>query len=93
MNIAIEFIETLESALRDDIEYVMSFENCYEGYCLLGDDENLFKTEEEAMMYALRVDDSFQKVRDFKLSDKVVPVYDDDDYLMYYISEEDAKHI
>jgi len=92
MNVAMEFIETLESALDDSIEYAISFDG-KSGYCPIGYEDKLFKTEREAMMCALRVDDSFQKVRDLKLSDMVVPVYDDDDFLIYYISEKEAKTI
>ena len=89
MNIAIEFIETLESALDDSIEYAICFDG-KSGYCPIGYEDELFKTEREAMICALRVDDNFSKVKHLKMSDKVVPVYDDDE-LIYYISEEEAK--
>jgi len=91
MKIEFEFMETLESALDDSIEYAISFDG-KSGYCPIGYEDELFKTEREAMMCVLRVDDSFQKVKDLKLSDMVIPVYDDDGFLMYYISENEAKN-
>jgi len=89
MNIEMQFMETLESALRDVIEYSFCFDGT-SGYSWMCDDK-LFKTEKEAMIYALELDESFQKVKNLKLSDNVVPVYDDDGYLMYYLSEEQVK--
>ena len=91
MKIDFEHIETLESALKSEIEYAILFTG-EEGYCLICDDENLFKTEEEAMNYALKTDDYFIKVKDLKMSDKVFSVYDDEEFI-YYISEHDSKKI
>jgi len=89
MKIEMQFIDTLESVLSESIEYAMCFDGS-SGFCLIGD-EKLFKTEKEAIIYALKVEEYYAKVKNLKMSDKVVPVYDDDEFLLYYISEEEAN--
>lgn len=96
MKIEMRFRETLESALLDSIEHSYGYDEFGiedEGYNLIADDEHLFKTVNEAILYALKVDEVFKKVRHLNLSDYVVPVYDDDGYLLYYLSEKEAQSV
>ena len=87
IKIELQYMQTLESALSDSIEYAMCFDGT-SGYGLMGDDK-LFQTEKEAISYALEIDEEFKRVKHLNMNDKVVPVYDDDEFL-YYISEQEA---
>lgn len=74
---------------------VCGIENCwgldfeYLGYATI-DEDVYFKTEEEAVRFSLSTDAIFEKCRDLPLDSIVVPVYNKEGELLFYLPYDEA---
>lgn len=90
-NIAFEFKETLQDALVDSSEFIMSNYFLLNLDCYSQISSGYFSEKLKKFLNDILIkDEYFEKCRNLSMIDFVVPVYDEDDQFLFYLSYDEA---
>lgn len=92
LDIGFDYKDTLYEHIVCGIECCCGFDFEFLGFATIEDDV-YFKTEEEAVKYSLVTDIIFEKCRNLSLDSIVVPVYNQDGELQFYLPYDEALKI
>lgn len=88
-DISIEYADSLYSTACDMIEQTYDISYKFLGYSPIAEDL-FFSTEEEAINYLIQSDEVFLKCSHLDFNDIVVPVYDQEGQLLYFLPYDEA---